>query len=138
MKCEFLERNQKLVLFWFWGLVFVLYFFCHSGLYKQLAGQEDLKVALPTTHSVLRWSQEHCKSLPGCGQLPALQHPQLPLPTTRQAQAGCRQEGAQAVKQGHDQRAGKHGVKDVSPTPDIFRDLVILARHNMGQSSIVG
>lgn len=76
----------------------------------------------------LQWTWEHCEPLPGCRQLPALQHPQLLLATTCQAQAGRGEEGAQAVKWSHGQRAGRRGVRDVLPTPDVFRDPATLAQ----------
>lgn len=94
-------------------------------------------VPLPAAHSMLRWTRERCEPLPDCRQLPALQHPRLP-PTTRQAEAGRGTGGAQAVKQGHGQRAGNRWVEDVFPTPDVFRDPAALVWHNMGQSSTAG
>lgn len=86
----------------------------------------------------LHWTRERCELLPGRRQLPALRHPQLLPATTCQAQAGGGEEGAQAVQWSHGQRAGQHGVRDVLPTPGVFRDPATLAWHSTGQSSTAG
>lgn len=56
---------------------------------------------LPVVHSLLHWPQECCEPLPGCRQLPAFQHPWLPLATTTcQAEGGWRRGGCSSCEIG--------------------------------------
>lgn len=95
---------------------------------------------LRTARAVLHWRGERCEPLPGCRQLPALQHPWLPPATTCQAQAGGGRGGCSSCEIGSWPQSRQTLGRGCFPHPRCFqgRGHSGLAQHRAEQHSQMG